>query len=309
MRTGRLLKRLLTAGILSVALGGCGNSGNGGTGAGGGTSPVGNSGGVTAGGSSGGSSSSSSSIDTAGSVSGGTSSHGGGAGQPATEETTGSGGGSGQTAIGGTSSNGGVKASGGSTGAAGQTAGSTGSGGQAGRTTGGGGQTGDSTGGQAGRTTGGGGMTGGSTGGQAGRATSGGGQSGGSTGKGGQSSSGQRPISFGTLLDAQAVMTASQQLAKSLANPSSSQWQTKGDQHWTYRFAEANVDEPYRICVPTDWDGQFEVAPGHVPAWLWQQRKQLSGSNNKQLVTLAQQHGYLLVSPLGDQGAYGNFRA
>jgi predicted esterase len=29
--------------------------------------------------------------------------------------------------------------------------------------------------------------------------------------------------------------------------------------------------------------------------------------NNKQMVTLAQQHGFLLVSPLGYSGAYGNF--
>ena len=29
--------------------------------------------------------------------------------------------------------------------------------------------------------------------------------------------------------------------------------------------------------------------------------------NNKQMLTLAQQHGYLLVAPLGDKGAYGNF--
>jgi predicted peptidase len=29
--------------------------------------------------------------------------------------------------------------------------------------------------------------------------------------------------------------------------------------------------------------------------------------NNKQMVTLAEQHGYVLVSPLGYNGAYGNF--
>jgi predicted esterase len=29
--------------------------------------------------------------------------------------------------------------------------------------------------------------------------------------------------------------------------------------------------------------------------------------NNKQMVNLAAQHGFLLVSPMGDQGAYGNF--
>jgi predicted esterase len=29
--------------------------------------------------------------------------------------------------------------------------------------------------------------------------------------------------------------------------------------------------------------------------------------NNRQMLSLAEQHGYLLVSPLGDRGAYGNF--
>jgi hypothetical protein len=61
---------------------------------------------------------------------------------------------------------------------------------------------------------------------------------------GGQAGAGGRSISFGTLLDAQAVMTSAEELAASLANPNSSGWQAKGDQHRTYRFAEANADEP-----------------------------------------------------------------
>ena len=33
----------------------------------------------------------------------------------------------------------------------------------------------------------------------------------------------------------------------------------------------------------------------------------MSTLNNKQMVNLAQQRGYILVAPLGDKGAYGNF--
>src|SRR5205085_4680671 len=83
---------------------------------------------------------------------------------------------------------------------------------------------------------------------------------GGTTGMAGRGgNSGQRSISFGTLLDAQTVMTAAQQLAKSLSAPGSAQWQAKGDQHRKYRFAGANADEPYRPYVPTSWDGKTSL--------------------------------------------------
>jgi predicted peptidase len=144
-------------------------------------------------------------------------------------------------------------------------------------------------------------------GGQAGRGTGGTGPTGGSTAIGGQTGSGQRSISFGTLLDAQAVMTAAQQLAKSVSNPSSSQWRAKGDQHRTYRFAEANTDEPYRICVPTNWDGKSDLPLAMFLHGSGSDENAYLDQNNKQLVNLAQEHGYLLVSPLGDKGAYGNF--
>jgi|WetSurMetagenome_2_1015567.scaffolds.fasta_scaffold134518_2 poly(3-hydroxybutyrate) depolymerase len=116
-----------------------------------------------------------------------------------------------------------------------------------------------------------------------------------------------RPIWFGTTLDAQAVMSASQQLAKSLANPSSSQWRAKGDQKRTYRFAEANKDEPYRICVPASWDGASKLPLVLYLHGAGSNESTYLDMNNKQMVNLAAQHGFLLVSPMGDQGAYGNF--
>jgi predicted peptidase len=146
-----------------------------------------------------------------------------------------------------------------------------------------------------------------STGGQ-GAGEIGGSGSGGASGAGGRAStSGQRSISFGTLLDAQSVMTTAQQLAKTLTDPSSAQWQAKGDQHRKYRFAAANTDEPYRLYVPTNWDGKTKLPLALFLHGSGADENTYVDQNSKQLINLAQQHGYLLVAPLGDKGAYGNF--
>jgi len=127
-------------------------------------------------------------------------------------------------------------------------------------------------------------------------------------GAGGQGGAGaQRSISFGTLLDAQAVVAAAQQLAKAAATPTSSQWQAKGDQHRTYRFAAAGATEPYRLYVPTNWDGKTSLPLAMFLHGSGADESTYVDQNNKQMLTLAQQHGYVLVAPLGDKGAYGNF--
>jgi poly(3-hydroxybutyrate) depolymerase len=102
-------------------------------------------------------------------------------------------------------------------------------------------------------------------------------------------------------------MTASQQLAKSLANPGSSQWQASGDQKRSYRFPEANAQIAYRVCVPATWDGKSKLPLVMFLHGAGNNESSYLDQNNKQMVKLADQHGYLLVSPLGYQGAYGNF--
>jgi predicted esterase len=116
-----------------------------------------------------------------------------------------------------------------------------------------------------------------------------------------------RSISFGTLLDARAVMDSARTLAQSLSDPGSSQWRAKGDQHRSYRFAAANDDVPYRIYVPTNWDGTSNLPLAMFLHGSGSDENSYLDQNNKQMITLAQQHGYLLVSPLGHEGAYGNF--
>ena len=274
--TGRSCRKALVVAILGLASGGCaGADGAGGTGTAGTTAPSGGSGGAIGGRAGGGGSSGGPAAGASGGASAGAGNEGG-AGGAATGGTTGGGG----TSPSGGTTGGGGNATGGMSGVAGQAGGA---GGRAG------------TGGQAGRAAGG-------TGGRGGVGAS----AGGASGAAGQPTAG-RIISFGTLLDPQAVMAGAQQLATSLSAPGSAQWRAKGDQQRTYRFAEANTNAPYRLYVPTNWDGQSKLPLVMFLHGAGSDQNTYLDQNNKQMVNLAQQHGYLLVSPLGDKGAYGNF--
>lgn len=114
-------------------------------------------------------------------------------------------------------------------------------------------------------------------------------------------------IPFGTKL-APATQTAqSRQFAKTLANPGSAQWQAKGDQRRTYRFPGTETDLPFRVYVPTAWDGKSALPLVLMLHGGGSNENQYLDQNNKQLLKLAEDHGYLLVSPLGYSplGAYG----
>lgn len=117
----------------------------------------------------------------------------------------------------------------------------------------------------------------------------------------------ERIISFGTLLNPNTVIDESKKLAQSLTNPSSSQWRAKGDQRRTYNFPEANANEPYRVCVPENWDGKSKLPLVMFLHGNGSNESTYLDQNNKQMVKLANEHGFLLVSPIGDKGAYGNF--
>jgi poly(3-hydroxybutyrate) depolymerase len=116
-----------------------------------------------------------------------------------------------------------------------------------------------------------------------------------------------RMISFGTTLDPQAVISDAQLLAESLCDPNSPQWQAKGDQHRRYYFKEANAEERYRVCVPENWDGKSKLPLVMFLHGAGSDESSYLDQNNKQMVRLANEHGFLLVSPMGDKGAYGNF--
>lgn len=118
---------------------------------------------------------------------------------------------------------------------------------------------------------------------------------------------GRRLIPFGTRLDPKAQVLQSAQLAKSVATPGGPQWQAKGDQHRTYRFPGTGAEIGYRIYVPTTWDGKKPLPLVLMLHGAGSNESRYLDQNNKQLPQLAEQHGYLLVSPLGysPMGAYG----
>jgi poly(3-hydroxybutyrate) depolymerase len=117
-----------------------------------------------------------------------------------------------------------------------------------------------------------------------------------------------QPIAFGSALDADQQIRESQSLAKSLAAPGNPQWRAKGDQHRTYRFSAAGADMPYRLYVPTSWDGQSKLPLIVMLHGGGSDENRYLDGNGKQLLRLAEQHGYVLVSPLGYSplGAYGS---
>ena len=114
-------------------------------------------------------------------------------------------------------------------------------------------------------------------------------------------------IPFGTKLAPKSQIAQSQELAKTLAKPGSTGWQAKGDQRRTYRFPGTETDLPYRIYVPTTWDGKTKLPLVLMLHGAGSNESQYLDQNNKQLLKLAEDHGYLLVSPMGwsPLGAYG----
>lgn len=114
-------------------------------------------------------------------------------------------------------------------------------------------------------------------------------------------------IAYGSGLDAEKQIIASQVLAKRLAAPGNPQWQAKGDQHRTYNFPDAGMDMPYRLYVPTSWDGHSKLPLIAMLHGAGSDENRYLDGHDKQLLHLAEEHGYVLVSPLGYNrfGAYG----
>jgi predicted peptidase len=114
-------------------------------------------------------------------------------------------------------------------------------------------------------------------------------------------------IKFGCAINAQEQIRESQALAKSIASPGDPQWRAKGDLRRKYHFPAANADMPYRLYVPTSWDGKSRLPLVLILHGAGADENMYVDMNNKQLIRLAEQHGCILVSPLGctRMGAYG----
>jgi predicted peptidase len=116
-----------------------------------------------------------------------------------------------------------------------------------------------------------------------------------------------KPIAFGSALDADQQILESRQLAKALSSPSNPRLRAKGDQHRSYHFPAAKKDMPYRLYVPTTWDGQSSLALIVMLHGAGADENRYMDMNDKQILRLAGQHGYVVASPLGYSplGAYG----
>ena len=114
-------------------------------------------------------------------------------------------------------------------------------------------------------------------------------------------------IPFGSALDADQQIAESLKLAKDVLEAPNQQLLTKGDQHRIYNFPAANKAMGYRLYVPATWDGQSRLPLIVMLHGAGSDENRYMDSNNKQIELLAEQHGYVVVSPLGysPMGAYG----
>lgn len=103
------------------------------------------------------------------------------------------------------------------------------------------------------------------------------------------------------------VVSSARDLASQLVDPNAPNYRAKGDQRRTYRFEAAGRDLPYRLSVPSNWDGSSPLPLVMFLHGAGNDESSYVDANDKQMVKLAEEHGYVLVSPLGADGAYGSY--
>lgn len=81
-----------------------------------------------------------------------------------------------------------------------------------------------------------------------------------------------------------------------------------GDQHRQYVFAPTGQPMPYRVYVPNTWDGKASLPIMLMLHGAGANERTYLDQADGLLMKLAEQHGYIVVSPLGftPLGAYGN---
>lgn len=81
-----------------------------------------------------------------------------------------------------------------------------------------------------------------------------------------------------------------------------------GDQQRQHVFAPTGQTLPYRIYVPTSWDGKISLPIVLFLHGAGASERTYLDMADGQVRKLAEQHGYIIVSPLGftPMGAYGN---
>lgn len=97
-------------------------------------------------------------------------------------------------------------------------------------------------------------------------------------------------------------------LLQALESGSDPLWRAKGDRKRHYWFREAGEIMPYRIYVPENWNGRSKLPLMMMLHGGGGNEDTSMDWGDGQLPKLAEQHGYVVVSPLGYRplGAYGN---
>ena len=81
-----------------------------------------------------------------------------------------------------------------------------------------------------------------------------------------------------------------------------------GDQHRDYLFSPTGQRMPYRVYVPKSWDGKASLPILLMLHGAGANENSYMDMTGGLLMTLAERHGFIVVSPLGftPLGAYGN---
>lgn len=113
-------------------------------------------------------------------------------------------------------------------------------------------------------------------------------------------------IIFGTTLNPKEQIRKSVSIADTVELKVLQTWDDGRDIRYSYYFEDAGKEIPFRVCLPSDWDGKSKLPLVMFLHGGWNDENSYLDQNSKQLVRLADQHGYILVSPLGGDAAYGN---
>ena len=114
-------------------------------------------------------------------------------------------------------------------------------------------------------------------------------------------------IVFGTDLDAHKQMIESKEIANTAKIKTLQTWEKGRDKRCSYLFEELGEEMPFRVCVPQNWNGKDKLPLVMFLHGGWNDENSYLDQHDKQLVKLADKHGYILVSPLGAYSSYGNF--
>ena len=113
-------------------------------------------------------------------------------------------------------------------------------------------------------------------------------------------------IDFGSSILPRRQMRESAALARKVELTVESRSSDGRDVHYSYYFEEAQERMPFRVCAPRAWNGSDPLPLVMFLHGAWNNENSYVDQNEGQLKRLADEHGFLLVSPLGAHGAYGN---